>query len=67
MIDDELQKRLATLEQKIDATYHSAEKTHKYLKWTFIISIIVIVLPLLGLIAVIPQFLSTFDAYKGLY
>lgn len=44
---------------KLNAIYVSVEKTRKYFQWTLIISVAVIVIPLLGLIVVIPQFLST--------
>ncbi len=60
----ELQQRLAALEQKIDSTFQSAEKTRKYMLWTLIGSIIVFVVPLIGLLFVIPQFLKSFDVYK---
>ena len=55
---DEVLKKLAELEQKIDAVYKSAEKTRKYFLWTIIGSVVLFVLPLIGLIFVIPQFLN---------
>lgn len=54
-------KKLAELEQKIDAVYKSAEKTRKYFMWTLIISVVFLVLPLIALIFVIPQFLNAID------
>lgn len=65
-MDPELQQRLTALEQKIDATFKAAEKTRKYLLWTMIASIAVIVLPLIGLLFAIPKFIGTLDVYKGL-
>ncbi len=65
-MDQDLEKRLATLEQKIDATYKSAEKTRKYFKWTLIVSVAVIVLPMIGLVFVIPQFLGTLSQYQNI-
>ncbi|MDO8495876.1 MAG: hypothetical protein Q7S43_00265 [bacterium] len=59
---DEILKKLAELEQKVDAVYKSAEKTRKYFLWTLIISVVLFVLPLIALIFVIPQFL---DAISG--
>ncbi len=58
---DEVLKKLAELEQKIDAVYKSAEKTRKYFMWTLIISVVFLVLPLIALIFVIPQFLNAID------
>ena len=56
---------LAKLEEqnkKIDGIYKSVEKTRKYFLWTLIISIVVVVLPLIGLLFVIPQFLSLYSS-----
>jgi len=47
MIDPELQQALDALSGKIDATYQAAEKTRKYIWWTMIITIAVIVIPML--------------------
>ena len=55
---DEVLKKLAELEQKVDAVYKSAEKTRKYFMWTLIISVVLFVLPLIALIFVIPSFLN---------
>lgn len=56
---DEILKKLVELEQKIDAIYKSAEKTRKYFMWTLILSVVFLVLPLIGLIFVIPQLLNS--------
>ena len=56
---DEILKRLEAQEQKIDAIWRSVEKTRKYFMWTLIITVIVIVLPLIGLLFVIPAFLQS--------
>ena len=59
------QKILEKLEEqgkKIDGIYKSVEKTRKYFFWTLIISIVVVVLPLVGLFFVIPQFLSLYGS-----
>lgn len=58
---DEILKKLEAQEQKIEAIYRSVEKTRKYFMWTLIITVIVIVLPLMGLIFVIPTFLQSVD------
>jgi type IV secretory pathway component VirB8 len=63
-MDKELETRLAVIEQKIDAAYHSAEKTRKYLLWTLIISVAMIVLPLIGMAFVLPKFIGTLGAYQ---
>lgn len=54
------------IEKKLDAIYVSVEKTRKYFKWTMIISIVVIVLPLIGLLFAIPAFLKSFSSIQSL-
>ena len=56
----EIPEQLAAMEAKIDRIYASVEKTRKYLLWTAIITIAIIVLPLIGLVFVIPSFLSSY-------
>jgi hypothetical protein len=66
-MDAELKARLDALEIKIDKAYHAAESARKYLFWTGIITIILFVLPLIGLVFVIPQFLASYTgALQGL-
>jgi len=54
------------IEKKLDAIFVSVEKTRKYFKWTMIISIVVIVLPLIGLLFAIPKFLSSYNGLMNL-
>jgi type IV secretory pathway component VirB8 len=44
----------------IEQTYESVEKTRKYFLYTALATIIMFVLPLIGLIIVIPWFLSNY-------
>jgi len=48
-------------DQKVDEIYKSVEKTRKYFKWTFIVTIVVIVLPLLFLPLAISRLLGAYD------
>jgi len=61
-MDAELKQRLDALEKKIDATFVSAEKTRKYFLWTVIATLVAFVLPLIGLVFAIPQFLSLYSS-----
>lgn len=58
-MDQELLSRLEAQEKKIDAIYVSVEKTRKYFQWTLIATIVMFVLPLLGIAAIIPWFINT--------
>ena len=49
------------VQEKLDAIYKSVEKTRRYFQWTLIISVVVIVLPLIGLAFAIPAFLRVLN------
>lgn len=55
-----------TLEQKIDKLQNSIDKLNKMFKWTVIITVILFAVPLIGLLFVIPQFISNVTNYSGL-
>ena len=61
-MEGEILKEIRELRQKVDEVGKSAEATRKYLMWTLIVSVLVFVVPLMGLMAVIPQFLSSYGA-----
>jgi type IV secretory pathway component VirB8 len=61
-MEDRSPARLDALEKKIDAIYVSVERTRKYFMWTLIISVVVIVLPLIGMAFVLPQVISTYSS-----
>jgi hypothetical protein len=63
---DEVLKKLAELEAKVDQVYKSAEKTRKYFLWTFIISVVFFVLPLIALVFAIPYMMSALGGYSDL-
>jgi len=44
----------------MNEVYASVEKTRKYLMWTGIITLAVIVLPLIGMLFVVPSFLGNY-------
>lgn len=62
----EQQDSQKTLEQKIDSLQKSIDRLNKLFRWTIIITAILFVLPLLGLLFVIPQFISTTTTYTEL-
>ncbi len=59
-MDQEIQNKMAEMEKKIDEIYASVEKTRKMILWTGIITAAVIILPLIGLMFVIPSFISNY-------
>ena len=64
-MDQELLKKIEELDKKTEEIYRSVEKTRKYFLWMLIITALVIVLPLIGLMFVIPQFLNTYTSGLG--
>jgi hypothetical protein len=61
MEDSELKQKIASLEQKIDSVYQSTEKTRKYFLYTLIATVVVFVLPLIGLMFALPSFFATYS------
>jgi hypothetical protein len=67
MIDPELLARLDALEVKVDKAYRASETVRKYLFWTGIVSIALVVLPMIGLVFAIPSFIGNYTStLKGL-
>ena len=61
-MDPELIAKIDNLEIKIDESTRQISQLRRYFLWALIISVAVLVLPLLGLVFVVPQFL---DLYSG--
>ena len=59
-MEQEILRKLAEQEEKINKIYISVEKTRKYIFWTVVITILVIVLPIIGLIFVLPSFMNNY-------
>jgi len=59
-MEPEILNRLKAQEELLQKVYVSTEKTRKYFMWTLIISVAVVVLPAIGLMFVIPSFLSSY-------
>ena len=57
-MDQELKMRLDAQDEKLAAIYKSVEATRKYFKWTMIITIVLFILPLIGIVFAIPSFLG---------
>jgi len=56
--ENEILQKLAEQDKKIEAIYQSVEKTRKYFLLTLIISVVVIILPLIGILLMMPNFLN---------
>ncbi|MDO8524539.1 MAG: hypothetical protein Q7R99_02835 [bacterium] len=56
-----------SLEQKIDKLQNSIDKLNKMFKWTLIITLVLFIVPLIGLLFVVPKFLSNIDLTNSNY
>ncbi len=59
-MDEETLKKFDEQGLKIDAIYKSVEKTRKYFLVIIWVSIIAFVLPMIGMIFVLPSFMETY-------
>jgi type II secretory pathway component PulF len=59
-MDQETLNKFEELNKKLDQILRSTEKTRKYILWMLIISLAVVILPLIGLAFVIPQFINIY-------
>jgi hypothetical protein len=58
---DQLDLKIEILEKKMDDLKRSIDGLKKVFLWTLIISIVLFVLPLIGLLFIVPQFLSNYS------
>lgn len=58
-MDQEILQKLQEQQEKINAIYISVEKTRKYFLWTLILTVAFFILPLIGLLFVIPTFINS--------
>ncbi len=61
-MDQDIKTKIEEMDRKINAIYESVEKTRKYILWTGIITLAVVVLPLIGLMFVIPSFIGNYTS-----
>lgn len=60
MLDPELLAKLDEIGAKAEKAYQASEKVRKYLFWTGVVTIALIVLPLIGLVFAIPEFINNY-------
>lgn len=66
-MEQEIIKKIENQENKINAILKSVEKTRKYFLVTMWVTIIVFVLPLVGLLLIIPSFINNYlNSLQGL-
>ncbi len=65
--EEQIISMLKQNQEIMQKTYESAEKTRKYFLYSLIITIVMFVLPLIGLVVIIPMVLGPYmEAFKKL-
>jgi len=59
---DQLDQKIEALEKKMDELQRSIDKLRKIFLWIIIITAALFILPLIGLLFVLPQFLSNYSS-----
>ncbi len=60
-MEQEVLQRLERLEQKLDRTTTSVEKTRKYMLWSLVVTVGMIIVPILLLLFFLPMLLDGFS------
>ena len=59
---NEMQEQINRLETKVDSIFTSVEKMRKYFKVTMWITIAMVVLPILGILIVVPMIINVYSS-----
>jgi high-affinity nickel permease len=59
-MDPILEQRLAAIDQKLEVIRKDTKRTYQVMLWTAIGGVAVVVLPLVGLMFVLPSFINTY-------
>ena len=60
-MEEEILKKIEAQDKKLEEIYRSVEAIKKYFLWTLIVTAALIILPIIGLLFVIPKFLSIYS------
>jgi NADH:ubiquinone oxidoreductase subunit 3 (subunit A) len=60
--ESKLLKRIEAQEEKLNQIFTSVEKMRKYFLWTFWLTVIVFVIPLIAMVFVLPWFISSYTS-----
>jgi hypothetical protein len=59
-MDEETKQRLARMEEQMAQVYAMANRLYRMIFWTIVVSIVLFVLPLIGLFFEIPSLINTY-------
>ena len=58
-MDDEILKQLKENQVLLEKTYKTVERLKKYFMWTLIITVITVILPIIGLMLLLPTLMGS--------
>ena len=59
-MEEEILKKIEEQDKKLNEIYKSVETTRKYFLYALVIAVAAIIFPLIGLLLIIPKFLSIY-------
>lgn len=65
-MEQEILNRLEKNEEKLEKILASVEKVRRYFLWTLIITVLMVLLPAVGLLFAIPKFMDTYSQMGGI-
>lgn len=65
-MEQEILERIKKNEEKLEKIFISVEKMRRYFLWTLIITVLVVLLPAVGLVFAIPKFMDTYAQLGGI-
>jgi hypothetical protein len=60
-MEQEILTRLQKNEEKLEKIFISVEKMRRYFLWTLVITVLMVLLPAVGLLFAIPTFMDTYS------
>jgi hypothetical protein len=58
-MENEILEKIKEQDIKLEAIHRSVERTRKYFLWTLIVTVATVVLPLVGILLVVPWLMNT--------
>jgi hypothetical protein len=65
-MEQEILNRLQKNEEKLEKIFISVEKIRRYFLWTLVITVLMVLLPAVGLLFAIPKFMDTYSQMGGI-
>ncbi len=64
-MEEEILRKIKEQEEKIDKIYEAVEKTRKFFLYTLIVTLVIVLLPIIGMVFIVPRILSIYmDIYS---